>query len=200
MRRRGRFFVRSRVIGPEVTPLRPNRVVLPRSRDIVSLIRQRVQAMPFFENRETVLEQLREPEIGQRIDGYTSQLAEWELLNRQRLRSAENSYHSNLRAELRRDRVNKQNDNRNFENTYAIMRRAAAEVNAFNIRGTIRRTARRLEDRQTLRAHRKKVSYFQREIALIELMERLDHMRYLADKHLDDNFDHYYSPEYFKKK
>lgn len=199
IRRRGRFFVRSRVVGPDTAPLIPAPVTLPTSRDIIHMIRDRVRSTPFFQNKEIVLEELSEPEMVQRITGYTNQIAQWENLNRQRLRTAENTYHVNLRRELRRDRVNKQNDNRNFENTFAIMRRAANLVNAFNIRGVIRRTARRLEDRQTIWAQREKSRYYQREIALVGLMEKLDHMRYLADKHLDDNFDHYYSPEYFKK-
>lgn len=199
IRRTGRFFVRAKIIGPESAPLTPARVVLPSNRRIIDMVRNRVNTSPFFETRGVVLHQLRQPDMALRVEHYTEEILEWENRNRNRMRQAETTYHQNLRRELRTDRRNKQNDEINFETTYALMRRAANMVNAFNIRSTIRRTVRRLEDRQSIRAHRAKMRYYQREIALMNLIERLDHMRYLTDKHLDENFDHYYSPEYFKK-
>lgn len=199
VRRVGTFFVRSRIIGPEASPLTPTPINLPTTANVVRMITERVRAIPMFENKNLILDQLRQRNISNRIETFTSRIGNWEMRNRARLRRLEVRYQANLVRALRTDRNNKQRDNLNFDRTYGLMRRAAARVNAFNIRSAIRRTTRRLEDRQTIRAHRAKVRYYQREIALMQLMERLDHMRYLADKHLDDNFDHYYSAEYFGK-
>lgn len=197
--RRGRFFVRSRVIGPQASPLRPEPVNLPTPTQIIRMIVDRVRTTPFFGSKRIVLEQLRTPGMRSRISHYTRQIAAWEEANKRRLARAEQLYHRNLERTLKQDRRNKLRDDTNFDRTYNIMRRAASRINAFNIRNAIRRTARRLEDRQTVRAFRARARYVRRETALMELMEKLDHMRYLADKHLDDNFDHYYSPEYFTR-
>lgn len=197
--RRGRFFVRSRIIGPESSPLTPEPVDLPTPPEIIRMVTDRVRRTPFFESKSLVLRQLAHRTMVDRISVYTNQIARWEMQNKDRMRNAEQNYHVNLRRALVNDRRNKRRDNMNFDRTYSIMRRSASRINAFNIRSIIRRTARRLEDLQTIRAHRAKARYYQREMALMDLMERLDHMRYLADRHLDENFDHYYSPEYFKK-
>jgi hypothetical protein len=199
VKRTGRFFVRSKIIGPEASPLRPDPVNLPSTASIIKMITARIRAIPFFENKNLILSQLRQHIMAQRIEAFSNQIARWELRNRSRLRRIERRYHQNLVRAIKTDRLNKRRDNTNFDRTYGVMRRAANRVNAFNIRSVIRRTARRLEDRQIIRAHRAKTRYYQREIQLMELMEKLDHMRYLADKHLDDNFDHYYAAEYFGK-
>lgn len=199
VKRKGRFFVRSKIIGPETSPLRPSPVNLPSTKSIIKMINERIKSIPFFENKNLILSQLKQHAMRERIESFSNQIAGWELKNRSRLRRIEGRYHANLSRALRVDRANKRRDNTNFDRTYGVMRRAANRVNAFNIRSVIRRTARRLEDRQVVRAHRAKARYYQREIALMDLMEKLDHMRYLADKHLDDNFDHYYAAEYFGK-
>ena len=128
----------------------------------------------------------------------TGQISDWENQNMDRLRDAEKKYLTNLQKSLNKHRKQQEKDNTNFERTYDIMRRAVSHVNGYNIRMAIKRATKQIEDRQIMRAYRAKTLYHQREIKLIKLMEKLDHMRYLADKHLDDNFNHYYSPEYFK--
>ena len=193
-----RFFVRSKIIGPDSSPLKPNPVELPKAKEIVDLIRTRIKSTPFFASKNKVLKELESPEIEERIDELTHDIADWENENRDKLRGAEESYIKNLGRILSKNRKQQKRDDRNFEKTYDVMRKSVSHINGYNVRMAIRKTVKMVEDRQVIRAYRAKTRYYQREMALIELIEKLDHMRYLADKHLDENFDHYYSPEYFK--
>lgn len=194
----GRFFVRSKIIGPEVSPLKPTPVKLPPVPKLVELIRKRIIKAPFFTKKKAVLDSLKSKKIKDRIEQLTEQISEWENENKARLRNAENEYLMNLQKSLKQHRKQQLKDDKNFEQTYDIMRRAVSHINGYNIRMAIRIATREIENRQIMRAYRAKTRYYQREKALVGLMEKLDHMRYLADKHLDDNFNHYFSPEYFK--
>lgn len=102
---------------------------------------------------------------------------------------SEKLYFANLRKQLADDLTSKMTDDNNFEKTYEHMQRLTSQINAFNIKTATHRAMLDLEFRQDYRVHKAKVQYFKRERSLTELMDKLDQIRYLADKKLDEEFN-----------
>ena len=146
-----------------------------------------------------VLEELKKPTFQSKIKDYEKKIIDFQQNNHERLKNAQKIYQENLRVALANVGLSRKKDSQDFEATYEIMLQKTDEINAFNIRTAIRRAISDLENEQVVHVHRAKVRHFKREAVLTDLLDRMDYMRYLADKHLDDNFEHYNTAEYFKK-
>lgn len=172
---------------------------IPNVKSIIDLIQARIKSIPYFKNKVKVLNEIKKPVFAGKVKDYEKQILDFQKKNRIRLQKAQKIYQDNLRVALGKVGVSRRNDAQDFEATYEIMLQKTDEINAFNIRTAIKRAISDLENEQVYQVYRAKVRHFKRETALTDLLDRMDYMRYLADKHLDDNFEHYHTAEYFKK-
>lgn len=156
---------------------------------ILGLVKKRIRKIPFFKHKMVVLKSLESPEIMQRIRVFQNEIGNFQVANKWKMQESEKLYFDNLRQQLGDDLRNKLTDDGNFERTYELMERLTEQINAFNIKAATDQALQELEFRQELRAHKARVHYFKRERQLTKLLERLDTIRYLADKKLDEEFN-----------
>ena len=128
---------------------------------------------------------------------YESEILAYQKQNLDKFENAQKQYQANLKVALAKVAASREKDNKAFEITYDIMTDKTDEINAFNIKMTTKRALSDLTGEQQYQIYRAQVRGYKRESILVKLLDKIDEMRFEADKHLDDNFELYHTSTYF---
>ena len=155
-----------------------------------SLINLRVNNLEVGVPKETfkyTIEQT--PEIQNKIKQVELQAEHFEDEINSQFQAVEENYQKRTSDYLTRKRDKEDKKQEAYDNTYNLILGTTDKVNSFNIETSIKFMMRRLRDIQTLRIHKKKRMKYGKMIALQNLEEQRNFLRYLQDRKLDEYFE-----------
>ena len=104
------------------------------------------------------------------------------------VRNKERSYQKRLKTKLFNLTRGEGVKSKAFENTYELVSAKTAELNAFEVETSLKKSIKDLDFKTKYKAHQKKADHYAKELRMARLLDEYDYIRYIEDNDLDETF------------